>query len=165
MNRDQLIQLVLAEAHRYLGVTETPRGSNRGICVDYWIRECGLDPTQGLPWCAAFVGQVGRQALGAAWPAPRTASVVQLTLWAQRVPDVWQSTPAVGDLFALWESGLTPPRYGHTGFVTGVEGGKITTLEGNTNGGGGREGYGVFERIRTPGSSDRFIRWAAAVHA
>jgi len=165
MNRDQLIQLVLAEAHRYRGVTEHPRGSNRGVEVDYWIRECGLDPTQGLPWCAAFVGQVGRQALGAAWPCPRTASVVALTLWAQAQAGVWQPTPAVGDLFVLWEAGLSPARYGHTGFVTGLEGPHITTIEGNTNGGGGREGYGAFERTRTPGPSDRFIRWAAAVRA
>lgn len=164
MDPIHLIQLTLAEAKRYVGVQEHPRGSNRGVEIDYFIREAGLDPTGGYPWCAAFVGQVGRQALGAAWPCPRTAGVVALTLWAQSRTGIWQPAPAVGDLFALWESNLTPPRYGHTGFVTGVDAaGGYETIEGNTSPAGGREGFGVFRKTRLIGLHDAFIRWPAAV--
>jgi hypothetical protein len=35
---------------------------------------------------------------------------------------------------------------GHTGLVLEVHGGKLLTIEGNTNDGGSREGIGVFER-------------------
>jgi hypothetical protein len=35
---------------------------------------------------------------------------------------------------------------GHTGLVERVTGGKIVTIEGNTNTGGSREGIGVFRR-------------------
>jgi hypothetical protein len=35
---------------------------------------------------------------------------------------------------------------GHTGLVLEVSGGKLITIEGNTNDGGSREGIGVFQR-------------------
>jgi CHAP domain len=35
---------------------------------------------------------------------------------------------------------------GHTGLVEAVEGGRLVTLEGNTNDDGSREGIGVFRR-------------------
>jgi hypothetical protein len=35
---------------------------------------------------------------------------------------------------------------GHTGLVESVQGGRIVTLEGNTNDEGSREGIGVFRR-------------------
>ena len=35
---------------------------------------------------------------------------------------------------------------GHTGLVEAIEGGRLITLEGNTNDGGSREGVGVFRR-------------------
>jgi len=35
---------------------------------------------------------------------------------------------------------------GHTGIVEKVNGGFLTTIEGNTNDGGSREGIGVFRR-------------------
>jgi hypothetical protein len=37
---------------------------------------------------------------------------------------------------------------GHTGLVERVLGGRLVTIEGNTNGGGSREGIGVFRRNR-----------------
>lgn len=35
---------------------------------------------------------------------------------------------------------------GHTGLVEAIDGGRLITLEGNTNDGGSREGVGVFRR-------------------
>ena len=157
------IDLVLAEARRYLEVREQPRDSNRSVEIDYWLEQVGVPAA--LPWCAAFVWNVGRQALGTArWPLPRTASCVALWTWAAKLSTPLTSTPAAGDVFLLWESGLTPARFGHTGFVTAVNAdGSIATIEGNTNPGGSRDGYGVFERSRRPAAADRFIRWASLV--
>jgi len=159
------IDAVLAEARRYLKVREVPYASNHAIAIDYWLAEVGSPspalPKTGYPWCAAFVWNMGRQALGAAaWLLPRSASVQYLHDWGQS-KGLIQEAPAVGDIFLLWESGLTPPRFGHTGYVTAVNtDGSCATIEGNTNPGGSRDGFGVFERVRKFGTSDRFLRWS-----
>jgi len=153
-----VVEMVLAEARRYLGVTEVPVGSNRGVEIDYWIKEAGLDPKLGLPWCAAFVDQVGRQALGAtAWPVPRTASVAAIAAWGKKESRLLE-VPLAGDLFLLWHQELG--RFAHVGFVETVpDPTRFATLEGNTNPGGSRDGYGVFRRERATGGKTRFVRW------
>lgn len=153
---------LIAEAKRYLGVVEVPKNSNRGVCIDYWIRETGLDPAGAFPWCAAFVGQVGRQALGKSWPVPRTASVAAVAAWAASKGLV-ANIGAGGDLFLLWSEELK--RFAHIGIVTdfNVTTSEYKTIEGNTNGGGSRDGYGVFARTRRLGARDKFVRWEAAL--
>jgi hypothetical protein len=51
---------------------------------------------------------------------------------------------------------------GHMGLIAAIRGGKLVTIEGNTNDGGSREGIGVFERTgRTIGSINKgFIEYA-----
>ena len=151
---------LVAEARRYLGVMEAPKNSNRGRDIDYWIHEVGLEPAGAYPWCAAFVSQVGRQAEGHRWPCPRTAGVAILAAWAATKANVLQTTPAVGDLFLLWSPTLK--RFAHVGIVTLVNGGQYETIEGNTNVSGGREGFGVFARMRSTDGASRFIRWENA---
>lgn len=154
-------QALITEAQRYLAAREKPIGSNRGVEVDYWIKECGLDPAGAFAWCAAFVGQMGRQALGHRWPCPRTASVAALYKWADAGHFV-EISPAVGDLFVVWHAELK--RFAHVGVVTALGTGKIATIEGNTSGGGSREGWGVFARpARTLAVDDRCIRWTRAL--
>lgn len=154
--------LLVAEAKRYVGVTEDPKGSNRGICVDYWIRECGLDPKGAFAWCAAFAGQMGRQALGARWPVPRSASVAAIVAWAATKPNVLQDTaPVAGDLIFFWHESLK--RYAHIGIVVSVSGEVVNTIEGNTAPDGGREGWGVMTKVRKAGPGVKFGRWTAAL--
>jgi hypothetical protein len=157
-----LSNALIAEAKRYIGVTEQPANSNRGLCIDYWVREAGLDPAGGFPWCAAFVGQIGRQAVGYRWPAPRTAGVMTLVAWAA-AKGLISKTGAGGDLFVLWSESLQ--RFAHVGLVTNfnVTTNEYDTVEGNTNNDGSREGFGVFARHRTLHPRDRFIRWEAAL--
>lgn len=156
-------EALIAEAKRYLAVREVPLGSNRGVEVDYFVKECGLDPKGAYPWCAAFVGQMGRQALGHRWPCPRTAGVAALAAWAEK-GRMLEPTAAVGDLIVVWHAELK--RFAHVGIVTELQlAGKLGTIEGNTSGGGSREGWGVFARVRTPAADDRFIRWTRALEA
>lgn len=161
MTPEQKVAAVLDEARRYLGVREVPYASNRGTEVDYWVKEAGLDPKGAYPWCACFVGAVGRQAVGRSlWPLPVTASVQALHDYGA-AHSLIQTAPQVGDVFLLWESGLKPPRFGHTGFVVEVrQDGSCLCREGNTNPGGSRDGYGVFERVRHFGAADRFLHWS-----
>ena len=157
----QQTEALIAEARRYLGVQEKPKLSNRGTQIDYWIAECGLDPAGAYPWCAAFVGQVGRQALGHTWPVPRTASCAAIAAWAEQLGK-HRTSPWPGDLFLLWEPDLHPARYGHVGIVTEVGARDFGTIEGNTNPGGSRDGFGVCARRRPFGGRTTFVRWENA---
>jgi hypothetical protein len=68
----------------------------------------------------------------------------------------------VGDLFVLYYQ--RKGRYGHVGLVASLlPNNQFLSIEGNTNAGGSREGYGVFKRERAVTDRCKFIRWAALV--
>jgi hypothetical protein len=71
-----------------------------------------------------------------------------------------QDQPAAGAVFLIWRPEYR--HFGHTGFIVEKVAGVWTTIEGNTNPQGGREGYGVFKRTRTFAPQDRFIHWLNA---
>lgn len=133
-----------------LGVLEDPRGSNRGPAVERYLAATGLGG--GNPWCMAFVYWCVAEAsdlVNAVNPLFKTAHV--LTQWnktqvairlthAAAMQDLKLITP--GSIFIMdYGRGL-----GHTGFVESINGNILTTIEGNTNQGGSREGIGVFRR-------------------
>lgn len=151
------VAALLATCARYAAVIEaTP---NRGVEIDYWVRQCGLDPAGRFPWCAAYVGQCGREAIGVAWPLPRTAGVQALVDFAKTQGLDPQAIPAVGDLLVVWHAALQ--RFGHVGVVAAVDAqGRFRSWEGNTNDTGGREGLRVLlQKPRAPGVRFRFLRW------
>ena len=148
---------VLAAARALAFVREEPRDTNAGQAVAAMLQRTGLPV--GHPWCAAFVAHVGHAAYGAAWPLPLTASCAALGE-AAKAKKLLVTTPAPGDVFLLYYPKLG--RFAHTGFVTAVRpDGTCETIEGNTNDGGSRDGWGVFARVRIFGPKDRFIRWHA----
>lgn len=155
------IGAVLNEAGRYERIREEPPGSNRGVSIDAWLRECRVG--LALPWCMAWAWNVGRQALGHAWPVPRTALVQDLYEWAQPRGLV-QTTAKPGDLLVLYYPTLR--RYAHVAIVTGLTEAGATTIEGNTSDTSQpatREGWGVFRRVRPLSDRMRFIRWSDAL--
>jgi hypothetical protein len=147
---------ILVETLRFattqIGVMEQPLGSNRGPQVDLYLKSVGSD--LGSPWCAAFVYFCFQQAaagLGAANPVIRTASV--LDHWnragaagiSRLGRDECVATPSLvmpGMIFIIINSNGS----GHCGLVESVAGTLLTTIEGNTNDNGSREGIGVFRR-------------------
>lgn len=149
--------MVLAVARGLLFVRESPRNSNRGPGIKAMLQVTGLG--EGYPWCAASVAYCGVTALGDRWPLPRTASCAQLGEAADRLK-VLHTQPEPGDVFLVWHASLG--RFAHTGFVESV-GETVRTLEGNTNDGGSRDGWGQFRRVRRFGPKDRFIRWSEAL--
>ena len=156
------VEAVLEEAGKYLGVVEVPKLSNRGLNIDYWLNECKVP--LGLPWCAAFVTNIIKQALGRGSPVYLTASVQTTVDWAKTLGaiGVWQDKPEVGDLFVIYFKSLS--RFGHVGFVSKVlDEHTFETIEGNTGPDGGREGYGVFARKRHITTDIKFIRWINAL--
>ena len=135
-------------------VREEPRNSNRGPQVDQYLLRTGSLP--GLPWCCAFVYWCFDEAakhLEVPNPMVRTAGC--LDHWsraagsgAQRVmaaqaannPELVRS----GMIFIMdYGAGL-----GHTGLVEAVEGGLMTSIEGNTDASRTREGGGVYRLSR-----------------
>lgn len=150
-----LATAALGVARAQIGVMEDPAGSNRGPQVDAFLRCVGLNPAGGsFAWCAAFVYWCFNEAAtagGRANPLPKTAGV--LAHWNKArdrgIPRILSATataqPALvrpGQVFVMDFGGGA----GHTGFVAEVHGGKLVTIEGNTNDGGSREGVGVFVR-------------------
>jgi peptidoglycan hydrolase-like protein with peptidoglycan-binding domain len=149
-----LATAALAWAVDEIGQMENPPGSNRGERIDDYARAVGLRPESALPWCAAFVYWCFTQAAqnkGVPNPVVRTAGVL----------DHWTKAGARGVHRVLGSTAKNSPELvqpgfifimdfgggaGHTGFVESVAGGRLVTIEGNTNDGGSREGVGVFRR-------------------
>lgn len=151
-----LLKKVLDIAGSQVGVREQPPGSNRGPEVDQYLKCVGLDPADGsYPWCAAFVYWCFAQAaqkLKTANPAIQCAGVLEMwtragssgvTRVSAAEATARPSLVVPGSVFVL----STGSGNGHTGLVESVDGITLTTIEGNTNSVGGREGIGVFRRV------------------
>lgn len=151
--------LVLRVASATVGASEVPPNSNAGPFVEACQAVTGN--RKGDAWCASFVARVGVKALGTLWPVRKTGGCKELGAWAT-ASGVLREMPEPGDIFLVWyaEKG----RFAHTGFVLSVvQGRSCRTIEGNTSGGGSREGWLVAERLRVFTPEDRFIRWADLV--
>ena len=119
-------------------------GHNDGVFVDQCLQTVGLEGT-GSPWCAAFDRWCYDQAKFHSI-APRSALAadwVHAPTWKQG----HGQTPLPGDTFGIYF-----PRMGgvhHTGLIEKWEKSFATTIEGNTNDAGSREGDGVYRKKRS----------------
>lgn len=152
-----LLAKVLEVAQSQIGVIEDPPLSNRGKEVDEYLRNAGLNPVgQHYSWCMAFVYWCftkAAEATGKKNPLVKTAGC--LAQWNQT------TCKKIPVLEAKANPSLIKPGYvfiidhgkgmGHTGIVESVNGGFITVIEGNTNSGGSRNGFGVLRRKRKIG--------------
>lgn len=153
--------LSVAAAEEARPVREQPRNSNRGPQVDTYLQRVGLRP--GFAWCCAFVyycfDEAARQ-LGRNNPMVKTAGCMDH--WRRAAAQGARLTPAdevranpqrvqPGAIFIMDHGrGL-----GHTGLVERMEGGWMTTLEGNTDASKTREGGGVYRLTRKVGEVNR----------
>lgn len=143
----------LAFAGTQVGVKEQPALSNDGPEVRRYLASVGLPP--GQPWCAAFVHYCVEQAKpkDAANPLPRTGSVLAMWRNARKA-----GLPCLTTAEAVANPGLVSAGMifimdfgqgrGHTGFVHSLAGGRLSTIEGNSNENGSRDGTGVFALTR-----------------
>jgi hypothetical protein len=141
MTRSDAIEAVLAQAHAAVGVSEEPKGSNDGPALRRLLAGTGFVP--GQAWCAYAVQAIGQRALGAklsagAWPLPPTGDCDVLLHFA-RAHNVLRTQPRRGDVFLVQASRSDAV---HTGYVRRDNGdGTFGSWEGNSNGGGSREGW------------------------
>jgi hypothetical protein len=151
----------LAMAATRIGVRESG-GANRGPEVDVFLSTVGLDPAgggaAGFPWCQAFVywafNEAARQ-LGVPNPTPKTAAVLAHWNKARSIAGATRFTPnqLLADLSLVSAGSLVVYDFGggmgHIAFVEQCnEDGRLTTVEGNTNTDGSRNGIGVFRLTR-----------------
>lgn len=138
---------LLATAAAQAGISESPPFSNR-TKFSTWYGLIG-------PWCAMFVSWVFWHA-GHRLPAIRTpkgfAYCPDIVNWAKR-HGVWhgpQVRPRPGWIVLFDFPGDGVNRPSHVGIVERVlADGRIATWEGNTSGGGGRDGGSVVNHYRS----------------
>lgn len=133
---------VVPVAELFVGWLKEASGANDGPWVEAVQRTTGN--RRGDPWCASWVNFVLQIAYAGRSPLPATASCDVLLEWGRKHGRIVE-TPEPGDVFLVMR---TPTDAVHTGFVTRETPTTVHTLEGNTNAGGSREGWGVFARER-----------------
>ena len=139
---------IIIEARKYVGVKET-QGPNRGPEINEWLYRAGSVP--GQPWCAAFVSCMLDDACTALRiPAPiRLRAGVHMLI--RECGKARTLDPGAGFIFGI-DHGTGPggTKRGHCGIVVEIDpdGKHMTTIEGNTDASGSREGQGVYYRQR-----------------
>lgn len=146
--------LAIAAGEEAKQVREQPKNSNKGPEVSAYLRRAGARP--GLAWCCAFVYWCFDEAAKLHKrenPMVKTAGC--LNHWnraqsrgAKRIlKSQASSDPSLikaGMIFIIDHGG----GLGHTGLIEKVDGGLITTIEGNTDASKTREGGGVYRLHR-----------------
>ena len=159
------IERLIASALTLTNVSEQG-GENRGQMVELMLRE--VDLPAGEPWCAAYVyhtgywSQYNPATQHSTWPLPKTGACATLGAFAT-AHDLLHATPIRGDIFLMYFPSLH--RFAHTGIVLSVtettSAYLCTTIEGNTNDDGSRDGWKTCIKSRGFKKTDghRFIRW------
>jgi hypothetical protein len=137
-------------ARQEVGVTEQPRGSNRGPRVDVY-----QGGGKGQFWCCHFVSWCVEQAGQS--PFGHIASVASLRMWAREhrayVP-AGSAEPLPGDIFTMARTDRAGTAVGgHTGFVINYDAvaKRMKTVEGNVS-------DRVAERMRSVAEVDGYVR-------
>lgn len=137
---------VLNIARSQLGVREAT-GNNDGHKVEAYLDYVGH--AKGAPWCAAFVSWVFGQA---GHGQPRTAWSPSLFPRARQV-----AKPAPALVFGIYFA--DKQRIAHVGLIEKQRGHWLYTIEGNTNVAGGREGDGVYRKLRHMRTVRAYANW------
>lgn len=150
----ELAKKAIEIAITQIGQEEKPRGSNWGHPVSDYLAVVGINFPAS--WCMAFVQwclKGAAEAIGEhTIPIYKSGGV--LNVYNHTDPSHIFHAPEPGDIFIQDHGhGL-----GHTGFVEGIAGEYINTIEGNTNDTGSREGYEVCRKRRLISSCKAFIR-------
>ncbi|WP_457419222.1 CHAP domain-containing protein, partial [Roseateles sp. P5_E7] len=165
---DELLReaVKIAQAECAAGIREVRPPLNRGPRVDEYQARTGLKlkvGADGFAWCACFLywcfdeasKKLGRKnplikTAGCQdhWNRAKPAGVTEITgVRATQKPELVKP----GMIFIMAFGGGS----GHTGIVESVQGGFITTIEGNSNNEGSRDGFGVFRLTRKINSINR----------
>lgn len=167
-----LLQRLIDIAASERGVKEVPGHPNTGPDVEKYQAATWLAPGP-WPWCAAFIAWCLREWL----KAPDARSAFRLSTPQQA--EQWRFRSAKAFDFEAWGTAhgmqVLPEHelakagdiitfdFSHIGIVRldEVQGSPLSTIEGNTNGAGSREGDGVYFKSRVDSLTRRYIRLLA----
>lgn len=149
----QSVEEFFTVLERYLGYLEKANGNNLGdftaagkiVNAGYanftvywdWYKSLGYGNMQGQPYCAGFVSTTLASAFGL--ETAKKLLCGDLFIYCPTGYNQFKAkgriytSPKVGDVVFFWSSSLG--RYGHTGFVVGVDKAGYTTVEANTSSG------------------------------
>lgn len=141
-----LTEKAIEIATSQVGQTDHPLHSHWGHPVQDYL--ASVDFHVPAAWCMAFVYWSFMRAaseLGIENPLVATAGVLYAWQHADAVHKI-EAAPQVGDIFIM-DFGNDE---GHTGIIAGIsqDGFTLTTIEGNTNDTGAREGFEVLKKVR-----------------
>jgi hypothetical protein len=146
----EMIRIATAE----VGVREVDN-TNCGVRVDEYKAATWLNPKKGWPWCAAFVCWVIREALASSgtkqtktFKRPRTAGAWDFENWSiDQDSTTWLRRNPASDIVP---GDIVMFTFSHIGIAVSApdEKGNVTTVEGNTDIAGSREGGGVYLKTR-----------------
>ncbi|MEJ7558683.1 MAG: CHAP domain-containing protein [Pedobacter sp.] len=137
---------IIKYAREEIGVRET-NNANSGIRVEAYLAYVGFE--KGAPWCAAFVSWVYNKA---GYKLPKSAWSPALFPHSKRSKE-----PEPGMIFGIYFPNLK--RVGHCGIVESIRNDWLTTIEGNTNALGSREGDGVYRKLRKKQTIRYYSNW------
>ena len=148
----------VAIAINEIGTSEYPPNSN-SVLYNRWYYG---KPVAGsaYPWCAAFISWIFKNDRDL---CKRTASCADMLSWFEKAGQVVKD-PQPGDI-VFFKYNTNNRRTNHVGMVIGVQGSKISTVEGNTSLTSNDNGGSVLQRIRSskivayarPNYDDAFI--------
>ena len=150
----KLADHIVIIAGKEIGIEEID-GTNCGPRVDEYKAATNLPPHEEWPWCAAFICWVVREALKVAgvketdkFKRPTTASAWGLESWSLRQDNTtWTRKPAKDD---IQPGDIIVFSFSHCGIATSEpdKDGYFSTVEGNTDHAGSREGGAVWRKWR-----------------
>lgn len=150
----KLPQSIVETATAEIGVEEVA-GTNCGKRVNEYKAATWLASEKSWPWCAAFVCWVVREAAAKAgvkftptFVRPQTAGAYDFESWSlSQDNSTWTKKPHGNDIDA---GDIVIFTFSHIGFAISKpdKNGNVTTIEGNTDGQGTREGGAVLRKIR-----------------
>jgi len=153
-------------ATRYVGVAESPTGSNRGTQIDEWNTAVGVPV--GSFWCASFVSAMTRKweaQTGYTFPLKVSASCDS---WFNQAKDKGLLTrmPRPGRIMLVM-SATNPNDAIHIGICGYEKDGVISSIEGNSNNDGSNNGTIVARRTNhasgRKGTNLWYIDWTKAL--
>jgi len=165
-----MIDQLAVVAETQVGVREVG-GNNLGRQIRAYQTASNLDP-DAWPWCAAFVDwcilKWLEDSANYRWLAlktttverwrPTTALAFGLITWAKGKPS---TVKILGDDVRPQRGDIVVFDFSHCGIVTGSTATRMRTVEGNTNGKGGRDstsGDGVWAKDRALSLARAYIR-------
>jgi hypothetical protein len=151
-----IAEAVAQAAESKIGVRESG-GPNKGKALQPFFEADWYDPNgskpgdDGYPWCAAFVCWCVQMAVAGrpiTFERPRTPSAWGLEAWSLAQDEsTWTLKPPGRD---IKRGDIVVFNFSHTAIAVSAPDGNgyFTTVEGNTNKAGSREGDGVYRKAR-----------------